>query len=64
VADVRGVLGRPALEVVRKGGRAADVPVSVLDTRLIRGETEWRPGVEWLDGLAGTAGWMRAAYGF
>ncbi len=64
VADVRGVLGRPALEVVRKGGRAADVPVSVLDTRLIRGETEWRPGVEWLDGLAGTAGWMQAAYGF
>ncbi len=63
VADVRGVLGRPALEVVRKGGRAADVPVSVLDTRLIRGETDWRPGVQWLDGLAGTAGWMRRAYG-
>ena len=63
VADVRDVLGRPALEVVRKSARAADVPVSVLDTALIRGETEWRPRVEWMDGLAGTAGWMRLAYG-
>ncbi len=63
VADVRDVLGRPALEVVRKGARAADVPVSVLDTALIREATDWRPGVEWMQGLAETAGWMRAAYG-
>ena len=62
VADMRDVLGRPALEVVHKGARVADVPVSVLDTGLIRGETDWQPGVAWLDGLAGTAGWMRAAY--
>lgn len=63
VDDVRTVLDRPALEVVRKGARAADVPVSVLDTTLIRGATDWQPGVEWMTGLAGTAGWMRAAYG-
>lgn len=63
VDDVRAVLGRPALEVVRKGARAADVPVSVLDTGLIYAATEWRPGVEWMAGLAGTAGWMRGAYG-
>lgn len=62
VDDVGAVLGRPALEVVHRGGRAADVPVSVLDTALIRRATGWRPGVEWMDGLAGTAGWMRAAY--
>jgi len=37
VADVRDVLRQPALEVVRKSARAADVPVSVLDTALIRG---------------------------
>jgi UDP-glucose 4-epimerase len=63
IADVRAALGGPALEVVRKGGRAADVPVSVLDTALIRRATGWRPGVAWMDGLAGTAAWMRGAYG-
>jgi len=63
VADVRDVLHQPALEVVRKSARAADVPISVLDTALIRGATDWHPAVEWLDGLAGTAGWMRSAYG-
>ncbi len=63
VSDVGAVLGGPALAVVRKGGRAADVPVSVLDTALIRGATGWRPEVEWMDGLAGAAGWMRGAYG-
>ena len=58
------VLGGTALEVVRKSGRAADVPVSVLDTALIRRATGWRPGVDWMDGLAETASWMRRAYGF
>jgi UDP-glucose 4-epimerase len=63
VADVRDVLGQPALEIVRKSARAADVPISVLDTALICGATGWRPGVEWMAGLAGTAGWMRSSYG-
>lgn len=63
VADVRDVLGQPALEIVRKSARAADVPISILDTALIRGATEWRSGVEWMGGLAATAGWMRTAYG-
>lgn len=63
VADVGAALGGTALEVVRKGARAADVPVSVLDTALIRRATGWRPEVEWMDGLAGTADWMRGAYG-
>ena len=62
VADVRQVLSQPALPVVRKSARAADVPVSVLDTSLIRRTTSWRPGVEWLDGLTETAQWMRTAY--
>ncbi len=63
IADVRDVLDRPALEVVRQGGRAADVPMSVLDTALIRRATGWRPEVEWMEGLAGTAEWMRGAFG-
>lgn len=62
IADVGHVLRQPALEVVRKGGRASDVPVSVLDTALIRRATGWQPGVDWLDGLEGTADWMRSAY--
>ncbi len=63
VSDVRAVLGRPALEVVHRAARAADVPVSVLDTALIRRATGWCPGMEWMDGLAGTADWMRETYG-
>lgn len=63
VSDVGEVLGSTGLEVVHKGGRTADVPVSVLDTTLIRRATGWRPEVEWMAGLAGTADWMREAYG-
>jgi len=62
VDDVKLVLGTPALEVVRKSARAADVPVSILDTSLIRRTTGWQPRVAWMDGLAATATWMRAAY--
>jgi len=62
VADVRDVLDRPGLEVVRKSARAADVPVSVLDTTLIRGATGWQAEVGWRDGLAATADWMRTTY--
>ena len=62
VSDVGMVLGRPDLPVVRTPARAADVPVSILDTTLIRRHTGWRPGTDWLQGLAATAGWMRTAY--
>ena len=64
VSDVGAVLGGTRLEVVRKQGRAADVPVSVLDTALIRRATGWRPEVDWMVGLGRTAAWMRGAYGF
>ncbi len=57
--DVARTLGRPQIEVVRRPGRRADVPVSVLDTTLIRRETGWRPRVAFADGLAGTADWIR-----
>ena len=61
-ADLAEVLDLPNLSVVRRSGRAADVPVSVLDTRLIHHETGWLPRVPWMRGLAGTADWMRGAY--
>ena len=60
-ADIAATLGRDALDVVRKPARPADVPVSVLDSRLIRSETGWRPRVEWMRGLSQTAEWMRTA---
>ncbi len=63
VADVAAAAGRPGLEVVRKPGRPADVPVSILDSGLIQRETGWRALVGWTDGLAGTAAWVRSAYG-
>ncbi len=63
LADVMATVGRPDLAVIRKPARAADVPVSILDTALIRQEIGWRPQVEWHAGLAGTAAWLRAAHG-
>lgn len=59
VGDVQHVLGLTGVRVTRKAGRAVDVPVSILDTELIRTETPWRPRVPWLDGLTQTAAWMR-----
>ena len=63
VADVAAAAGRPGLQVVRKPGRPADVPVSILDCGLIQRETGWQAQVGWIDGLAGTAAWVRSAYG-
>lgn len=44
-ADLAEVLDLPNLSVVHRSGRAADVPVSVLDTKLIHHETGWLPRV-------------------
>lgn len=62
IEDIRAVLGQQMVAAVRKGGRIADVPISVLDTTLIRRATGWQPQIGWLDGLAGTVAWMRTAY--
>lgn len=62
VADVQHVLGKTSVAVVRKPGRASDVPVNILDTELIRSETPWRPRVAWIEGLAQTAAWMADAH--
>jgi UDP-glucose 4-epimerase len=62
VGDVQHVLGLEGVRVTHKPGRAADVPVSILDTQLIRTVTSWRPRVSWIDGLTQTALWMRKAH--
>jgi UDP-glucose 4-epimerase len=40
-------------------GRAADLPVNVLDCSLIARETGWQPAIPWQDGIRATAAWMR-----
>lgn len=62
VRDVQEVLGLHDVEIMRKPGRAVDVPSNILDTELIRRETAWRPRVQWMEGLAETAAWMRRTY--
>ena len=62
VADIKEVLQMPGAPVVRVPPKTLDVPVSVLDTALIRRVTGWRPQVPWESGLAATARWLRATY--
>lgn len=62
LTDVGQVLRVPRLQAVYKDGRAADVPVSILDIALIGRELGWRPRVDLAAGLSDTAGWMRAEF--
>ena len=62
IDDVKRLLKIPDAPVVRKPRRPGDVPVSILDSGLIQRSTSWRPCVAWNEGLADTAGWLRARY--
>jgi UDP-glucose 4-epimerase len=62
VADVKELLGVPIATLARPA-RPLALPISVLDTSLIARATGWQPSVPWLEGLADTARWQRAAYG-
>jgi UDP-glucose 4-epimerase len=59
VAAVDQVLGLEGADLVFRPGRAVDVPVNVLDISLIRRELGWAPSTGWLEGLRGTADWLR-----
>jgi UDP-glucose 4-epimerase len=63
VDDVKRLLDVPEARVIRRPCRSGDVPVSILDTSVIKSETSWRPRVRWFDGLMQTAQWLRARYG-
>ena len=63
VALIEKVLGQGKLTVLRKEGRAADVPNNALDISLITSETAWRPRVPLLHGLQDTADWTAAEFG-
>lgn len=49
----------PSSRVTYYPSRPADLPFSVLDCELLQVETSWRPRVDWKQGLASTAAWMR-----
>lgn len=58
--DIEAIAGTANLARNYHAGRAADVPVNILDISLITRETPWRPRRIWLDGLRSTARWMAA----
>ena len=62
VRDIVAVLGGQSAKVLHKPVRASDVPVSVLDTALIRRELGWVARTDWLTGLELTAAWLRREY--
>lgn len=63
VRDAAAVAGKAGVVPSYKPGRAADVPVNVLDTSLIRQEMGWLPRTGWFEALEATAGWLRARGG-
>lgn len=60
--DIARVLGR-RLEIVHRPGRAADIPVNVLDIGRARAQLDWEPMVTWERGLADTATWLASLPG-
>jgi UDP-glucose 4-epimerase len=59
IADIEAMLGHGPLPRLYTPGRQADVPVNVLDIRLIQRELGWRPRTEWREALTRTADWVR-----
>ena len=59
VASVDRVLGLEGAGILHRCSRAADVPANVLDVSLIGRELGWAARTEWLQGLRGTASWLR-----
>jgi UDP-glucose 4-epimerase len=57
-SDIGAVVGTGHIPRLHHAGRAADVPVNILDISLITRETPWRPRRVWPDGLRSTAQWM------
>lgn len=61
IADIGTVIGRGTIPTIHKPVRQADVPVNVLDIRLIEREMGWRPRVDWMGALRDTVAWMADA---
>lgn len=59
-SDIEAIAGTSNVPRIYRAGRAADVPVNILDISLITRETPWQPRCSWQDGLRDTARWMAA----
>ena len=59
VSDIERALECAPIALDHKPGRAADVPVNVLDISLIGRELNWRPATSWQEGLRRTAKWLQ-----
>jgi UDP-glucose 4-epimerase len=59
-SDIEAITGTADVPRIYRAGRAADVPVNILDISLITREMPWRPRRAWVDGLQSTAHWMAA----
>lgn len=57
-SDIEAIAGTANVARIYRAGRAADVPINILDISLITRETSWRPSCSWHDGLRSTARWM------
>ena len=62
IDDAARVTGRRAILELRPG-RSADVAVNILDSTRLRRDAGWSPRIEWQDGLADTADWLRHGFG-
>ncbi|WP_458097745.1 NAD-dependent epimerase/dehydratase family protein [Roseomonas sp. WA12] len=60
VSAIDGVLGVEGAEILYRHGRPVDVPANVLDVSLIARELGWTARTDWLQGLRGTADWLRS----
>jgi UDP-glucose 4-epimerase len=58
VDDIERILDAGPIQRARMPARPADVPVNVLDIRLIQDEIGWSPLIRWEDGLRRTISWM------
>jgi UDP-glucose 4-epimerase len=58
IDDVERAVNQRRLQRIYLESRSVDVPVNVLDIRLIVSEVGWVPEVTWTDGLRKTLEWM------
>jgi UDP-glucose 4-epimerase len=61
VQEIQNVTGRE-LQLIRKPGRAVDVPVNVLDSTRLAEATGWKARTQLPEGLERTWNWMKEAF--
>ena len=59
VSILRNEIG-PLPDVVHLAERGFDVPINILDSSLMIGETGWQPSVQLESGVRRTVEWLRA----